>query len=415
MADNEQQTESNRGNRAAVIAVLVIVLVVVTVVVIQTIQKAPMAGSGGPGGGPPQMPPAAVIVAPVQQEETQEKAIVTGTLRAHSKMDVAAQEAGAVAKVLVDEGDEVQQNAPLAILDPRRIKAQLAEANARLTAASSLFAQRQAEHERAQIDLKMKADLTASKSVSMSDVLDAEKALKVSISQLKAAKDGISEAQSRVDLLGVQLSDLTVKAPLAGVVIGRHVEPGEWVGAGAQVATIVKTDPVEAWLRVPARHLGSAGVELAGFKVRQSATGQTFEPSKVTRVPEVDGRSQFFTLVVTVPNPDRKLTPGESVTGIVPVGQLANHLRLPLNAIVHSPQGTMIYVVQKPDADDAPPTGRPVPVRIAFERDGSAFIAAADAGFSDSDQVIVEGNQRLMPGQSLMIKSPDQPSGPPAQ
>ena len=103
-----------RGNRAAVIAVIVIVLVVVTVVVIQMIQKAPMAGAGGPGGsgGPPQMPPAAVIVAPVKKELTQEQASVTGTLRALSKSDVAAQEAGAVASVLVDEGDEVSQKAP---------------------------------------------------------------------------------------------------------------------------------------------------------------------------------------------------------------------------------------------------------------------------------------------------------------
>lgn len=417
MADNEQQTESNRGNRAAVVAVLVIVLVVVTVVVIQMIQKAPTAGAGGPGGpggGPPQMPPAAVIVAAVQQESTQENVIVTGTLRARSKMEVAAQEAGAVAKVLIDEGDEVQAGTTLTVLDPRRINAQLSEAQARLTAATNLFVQRRAEFERAGIDLRMKADLTSARAVSKSDVLDAEKMLKVAASQVNAAEEGIREVQSRVELLNVQLGDLTVKAPLPGTVVSRHVEPGEWVNAGSPVATIVTIDPMEAWLRIPARHLGAAGMELTGFKVRQSATGQTFTPTKVTRVPEVDGRSQLFTLVATIPNPDRKLTPGESVTGIVPVGKPADHLRLPLNAIVHSPQGTMVYIVQQPEADDALPTGRPVPVQIAFERDGSAFVAAANAGFNGDDQVIVEGNQRLMPGQSLMIKSPDQQGGPPA-
>ena len=73
----------------------------------------------------------------------------------------------------------------------------------------------------------------------------------------------------------------------------------------------------------------------------------------------------------------------------------------------------MIHVVQAPEGEGLP-TGRPVPVQISFERDGSAFIAAQEAGFSENDQVIVEGNQRLMPGQSLMIKSPDQQGGPPA-
>jgi len=414
--DKEQQAESDRGNRAGVVAVMAIVLVVLTVIVILMVQQAPMVGSRGPEvpGGPSQMPPAAVIVASVQAENTQKQAIVTGSLRASSKIAVAAQEAGAVVKMLIDEGDEIQPGATLAILDARRIKAQLDEANARLTMASNLLEQRQAEHVRAEVDLRMKVGLTASKAVSQSDLLDAKKNLKVAALQVKSAADGISEAQSRVELLDVQLSDLTVKAPLPGVVVSRNVEPGEWVAAGSSVATIVTMDPMEAWLRVPARHLDTAGKELEGFKVRQSATGQTFTPAKVILVPEVNDRSQLFTLVATVPNPDRKLSPGESVTGIVPIGKPAEHLRVPLNAVVYSAHGTVIYVVQKPLIDDALPTAHPVSARVAFARNGSAFIVADNAGFSADDRVVVEGNQRLLPGQSLMIKTPDQQGGPPA-
>lgn len=413
MADKEEK--ANNNNRAGVIAVLVIVLVVVTVVVLQMIQKAPTAGHGGPGGGPTQMPPAAVIVAPIAKESTQKRAIVTGTLRAVSQADVAAREAGAVEKVLINEGDEVKQGTTLAILDARRLNAQLTEATARLTAAESLLEQRAAELRRATTDLEMKQQLSATKAVSKSSVLDAGKVLAVSRSQLKAAQDGIREAQSRVELLGVQLGDLNVKAPFSGVVISRHVEPGEWVSAGTMVASLVTVDPIEAWLRVPARFLAGTAGALKGFKVRQSSTGQLFVPSKVTRIPEVDGRSQLFMLVATIPNPERQLTLGESVTGIVPLGQAADYLRIPMNAIVQSPRGTMIYVVQTPEGDGAMPTGRPVSVAIAFEREGSAFVAAEGAGFTAEDQVIVEGNQRLMPGQSLMIKSSEEQGGPPAQ
>ena len=415
MEEIKEQPESDRDKRAAVVAVMAIVLLVLAVIVIKMIQNASMADpsrSGKPVRSP-QTPPAAVIVAPIQLENTQNQAIVTGTLRARSKMAVAAQEAGAVVKMLIDEGNEVQQGATLAILDARRIKVQLDEARARLTSASNLLEQRQAEHIRAEIDLRMKGGLTASKAVSQSDILDAEKNLKVAATQVKSAADGISEAQSRVEFLNVQLSDLTVKAPLAGVIVSRNVEPGEWVAAGTSVATIVTMDPMEAWLRVPSRHLGTAGIEPAGFKVRQSATGQTFTPTKVTRVPEVDGRSQLFTLVATISNPERNLSPGESVTGIVPIGKPAEHLRVPLNAVVHSPKGTVIYVVQKPLIDDSLPTGRPVYTRIAFARNGSAFIAADNAGFSADDRVVVEGNQRLLPGQSLIIKTSDQQSGTP--
>jgi RND family efflux transporter MFP subunit len=415
MADNEESTQSKGGNRAAVIIVMVILLLVVTVAVIQTIQKAKTAGGpGAPGGGPPQMPPAAVIVGSIVKEITQDRAIATGTLRAVSKADVAAQEAGAVAQVLVDEGQEVVAGDTLAILDSRRTKAQVTEANAGLASAQSLVAQRDAELRRAATDLDMKAQLSRTKAVSKSAVLDAQKTHTVAQSQLKAAQDGITEAKSRVDLLAIQLDDLTVKAPFSGVVVSRDVEPGEWVAAGAMVASIVTVDPIEAWLRVPARFLAGTAGGSKGLLVRQSSTGNTFSPTSVTRIPDVDGRSQLFTVVATLPNPERNLTPGESATGVVPIGVATDYLRIPVNAVVQSPQGTMLYVVQPSEDAEALPTGRAVPINIAFERDGAAFIAAEGAGFTESDQVIVEGNQRLQPGQSLMIKPPADAGGPPA-
>ncbi|MFT4692731.1 MAG: membrane fusion protein (multidrug efflux system) [Limisphaerales bacterium] len=417
MADNEESTQSQGGNRAVVITVMVVLLLVVTVAVIQTIQKAKTggtAGPGAPGGGPPQMPPAAVIVGPIVTETTQDRAIATGTLRAVSKADVAAQEAGAVEKVLVDEGQEVAAGATLAILDSRRTKAQLTEANAGLASAQSLLEQRAAELRRADSDLEMKTQLSLTKAVSKSAVLDAEKTRTVAKSQLKAAQDGITEARSRLELLAIQLDDLAVKAPFSGVVISRDVEPGEWVAAGAMVASIVTVDPIEAWLRVPARFLAGTAGGSKGLLVRQSATGKMFAPANVTRIPDVDGRSQLFTVVATIPNPDRNLTPGESATGIVPIGVATDYLRIPLNAVVQSPQGTLLYVVQPSENTEGLPTGRAVPLSIAFERDGHAFVAAEDAGFTESDQVIVEGNQRLQPGQSLMIKPPADAGGPPA-
>jgi membrane fusion protein (multidrug efflux system) len=349
MADNEESTQSQGGNRAVVITVMVVLLLVVTVAVIQTIQKAKTggtAGPGAPGGGPPQMPPAAVIVGPIVKETTQDRAIATGTLRAVSKADVAAQEAGAVEKVLVDEGQEVAAGATLAILDSRRTKAQLTEANAGLASAQSLLEQRAAELRRADSDLEMKTQLSLTKAVSKSAVLDAEKTRTVAKSQLKAAQDGITEARSRLELLAIQLDDLAVKAPFSGVVISRDVEPGEWVAAGAMVASIVTVDPIEAWLRVPARFLAGTAGGSKGLLVRQSATGKMFAPANVTRIPDVDGRSQLFTVVATIPNPDRNLTPGESATGIVPIGVATDYLRIPLNAVVQSPQGTLLYVVQ---------------------------------------------------------------------
>ena len=360
------------------------------------------------------MPPAAVYVTQIALEETRDEAVVTGTLRAQSHADIAAREPGAVAVVLVNEGDSVKAGEVLAKLDDRRIKSRLAEAKAALQSATSLVAQRAAERARASKDLDMKRALRERNAVSVSDLLDAEKVLTVADAQQRVAEDGVREAQSRVEFLTVQKADLTVVAPFAGVVVSRQVEPGEWVAAGSVVASIVSMQPIEAWLRTPARHLSGANSDLTDFRVRRSSTGAILKPTKVTTIPDVDGRSQLFTLVATLDNADAGLIPGESVTGIVPVAAAKPHWRVPVNAVVQSPMGTIVQLVQAPESGDGLPIGRAVPVQVAFERGGNAYIEATNDGFKEGDRIVVEGNERLMPGQSLMIRTAGEETGPQA-
>jgi RND family efflux transporter MFP subunit len=348
--------------------------------------------------------PAAVYVAALELEQTREEAVVTGTLKARSQAAVAAREAGAVLEVLVDEGDPVKAGTVLARLDARRLEARQAEAEATLASAESLVKQREAEFERARQDVVMKRSLREREAVSESDLLDAQKAESVALAQLQGARDGVTEARSRLGLLQVQMTDLSVAAPFDGVILSRRVEPGEWVAAGAVVASIASLDPIEAWLRMPARYLDGSETELDGFRVRRSSTGELFKPDKVTRIPDVDGRSQLFTLVATLPNEGLRLAPGESVTGIVPVGAKRAYWKLPVNAVVQSARGTLVQVVQAPEGEGLP-TGRPAPVRVAFERAGAAYVAVEGSGLKEGDRIVVEGNERLMPSQPLLIQT----------
>ena len=410
------QNNQNSGARIRVISVLVMILLVVTYVVIQMIQKAETAGADGHGssGAKPQRPPAAVIVTEVVTENTREHVVVTGLLHAIAKAEIAAQEAGAVDAIMVREGAKVEKGKTLVLLDIRRNDARLKESKASLIAAENLFQQRMAELTRAEKDYQMKMELHLTRAVSESDLLDAEKALTVAKAQQDAAKAGIEEALNRMEFNRVQLADLSIQAPFDGTVVARHVDQGEWVSAGTPVITMVATDPIEAWLRVPARYLGRVSNLAESFQIRQTSTGNLFQPESIQPIPEVEGRSQLYTIIAKIPNKEGKLTSGESITGIIPIGETSLYLKFPRDAVVHSTHGTVVQIVDPPKEEGKMPTGKAVPVQIDFERDGDAYILAASAGFSEKDQVIVEGNQRLMPGQSLMIQPPADKQGPPA-
>ncbi len=366
-----------------------------------TQEAGPPATSGGDG-----LPPAAVYVESLQSADTFEVAKVTGTLRARARAEVAAREAGAVVDLLADEGQHVQRGDVLAQLDDRRTRAQLTEAEAALTVARTLVSQREAEWARAEEDLRMKQGLLERRAISKSDVLDAERALAVSEAQRAAARDGVNEAQSRVDFLTIQVDDLTIRAPFSGTVVEFPVDRGEWVAVGARVATIVDASEVEAWLRVPTRFSTETQASPDAIQVFQSSTGIGFTPSKVTLVPDVEPLSQLFTVVATIDNASGSLRPGESITGVVPVSAERPHWHFPVDALNRGANTSHVFVVG-PDN-----TAKHVPVDVAFEREGSAFVLPENSTLTKADRIVVEGNERLQPQQPLMIREREEASAP---
>jgi RND family efflux transporter MFP subunit len=407
--------EENNPRRTVIASVLAGIVIVASMLAIKIMQEAPTAGSGGPEGDSMSMPPAAVFVEPLIKDIVQAEVFVTGVLRATSEASIAGREPGAVVEVLVDEGDTVKKNAIIARLDARRITALLAEAKAALASAKGLEGQRKAELARAQSDLEMKRGLLKSKAVSQSDVLDADRSMAVARAQSGVAVNGIAEAESRLSFLNIQLKDLTILAPFDGVIVDRRVEPGEWVAAGSIVASLVTVDPVEAWLRVPSRYLGDLSSDSKKFRVRRSSSGQVITPQKIEIIPQVEPLSQLFTVIATIPNPNGKLASGESITGVLPIGELEPHWCFSTDAVIRSESGDFVYVVVKPEEEGALPGSRKIPIKIAFERGNKAYVAVALSGFTESEQVIVEGNERLIPGQSLMVKVREEISMPPTR
>ena len=312
MAKHESSNEKRGENRSGGGVIRWIVLAAIVAAALwfglKAIRETPVAGEegGGPAGGPPSgPPPASVIVAEVQKRPAEERRRVTGSLRAKSRAEVAARESGAVETVEVDEGDVVKKGEVIATLDTRRLDAELAQARARATVAEAMVTQREAESKRADSDLESKRELLNDRAVSKREVLDAEREAAVAKARTQAAEDELAAERSVLELLEVRLGDLEVKAPFDGRVVTRHVEPGEWLAAGAAVVTLVSTGDIEAWLDVPERF--AASVEAAGGDLSVVADGSGFvaEAKALRRVADVDQRTRLFTVVVTLEDVSR--------------------------------------------------------------------------------------------------------------
>jgi HlyD family secretion protein len=199
-----------------------------------------------------------------------------------------------ITRVMVEEGDRVKGGQILATLQSDRLQAQIRETDAEIATQQQIvdklvagtrpqeIAQARAEVAAAQVQVK-NADRNLRRikqtavtgATSQQSLDDAEARLDVQRAQLlvkqKALnlalegprKEDIAAAKARLDalkaslsLLMIRLGDMTLKAPAAGIIENRILEPGEMAGPASPVFTLALTDP--KWVRayVPEPDLG---------------------------------------------------------------------------------------------------------------------------------------------------------------
>lgn len=396
--------------------------------IMQTAPTADDEAAGDSGGTPQGPPPASVLTTTVNAEKVQERRRVTGSLRAVRRARVAAREAEAVIEVHIDEGDTVKAGAPLVTLDDRRIRTELVQARANVTGAEAAITRRKAEVERAATDLNRKKTLYAKRAVAEREYLDAVRAVAVAEAQQKEAEDSLEALRSAVDRLEVRAEDLVVEAPFDGKIVSCEVEPGEWLSAGDPIATLVSTGTIEAWMNVPERFVGRTRTAVEGWSVVADGSGVSAPVNELKEISDIDPRTRLFTLILELDDQDGALVPGQSVHAEVPVSEPEKLLAVPVDAVTESFSGTHVFRVagsaplaekqnteaggakENPESN-APelPIAEKVPVTLRFRRDGKTYL---DPGaLAEGDTIVVEGNERLMPGTPLMASPQEEVTG----
>ena len=244
----------------------------------------------------------------------------------------------------------------------------------------------------------MKETAFAGNALSEAEVLDARSANNVDNSIYASAQDSLKATKSRLELLNVRLDDLKILAPFTGRVVERHIEPGEWAEPGSAIVTLVSSGEIEAWLQVPERFATTArGKQIP---VTLTATGQTVTSTSLTIVPEAETSTRTLQVVALLPNPGDTLVPGLSVSAALPVSENTERLAVPVNAIVQGYAGPSIFISSTQEGSPLPVAKR-LPIEILFQENETVYLKAE--GLKAGDQVVVEGNERLFPFQTLLI------------
>lgn len=369
-------------------------------------------------GGPP---PAKVRLDDVRLETVERWREVTGELRAVRRSVVAAEEAGQVVDLPVEAGDPVVAGQVIARLDDALARLEVERAKALVQTREAIVAERVTTLEKSQRDLARIEDSFARAGAAQIELDEARTNRANAEARLSQARADLAWAQADLRTAVKRLEDMTIEAPFDGVALSRRTEIGQWVREGEAVVELVALDALDAWLDVPeafaARLFPKEGrspeVVLRVPALRAFGVDETLRAPVSSVIPAADPLSRLFPVRVRLENKPAvasadasnggPLRPGMTVVGLIPTGESTQAMTVHKDAILRNETGPYVFF-------DGGGVAAIAPVRIDYAV-GQRVVVQSPA-LRPGMMVVIEGNERLFPGQPLIVT--DAPRGGPA-
>ena len=308
----------------------------------------------------------------------------TGTIVSNSIVDIRPMVTNTVTKIHIKDGQEVTEGQLLFSLDDRNDKANY-------------------EKQKALADDAQKQYLRAKELVAKNFISKA--GLETSLANAKSAQAAARSAE-------VQLSFDSIRSPINGRAGIINVFPGSFVQASNAVisstnasatsttgsmVTITQLNPINVQFVIPEKDIpiileNKKADDPLKVKVTVGNSGKTAYEGQVLVIDnQVDPAIAAVRVKAQIPNEKMEVLPGQFARVSLNANTLKDVIAVPTQAIVISPTGRLVYVVDK----DGKVTAKPV--KVTYEYQGTSVVTGIQAG----DRIVVEGKQNLRTGSKV--------------
>jgi len=219
-----------------------------------------------------------------------------------TSVNIATKTSGRLSEILVREGDDVAAGQVLAHMDTATLVADLHEAEAQVkrarsakvitqanvaqrisekSAANALVAQRESElaltdqdlqrtqqlidkgfvsPQKLDVDKSRKASAAASARAARSQRGEVQSSISAAMAAVNEAQSAIEAAEAKVEKIKADINDAALTAPISGRVLYRLAEPGEVLGAGGNVLTLLDITDVYMTIFLPTSQVGRIAI-----------------------------------------------------------------------------------------------------------------------------------------------------------
>ena len=241
----------------------------------------------------------AVAVRDSRAEEVTRIFSAEGQAQPDRRAILRAETSGEVEELAADKGAYLDRGAVIARLDTREQEARVAQAREEVARARREF-------ENAQNLLD--------RGVATTDRVAAARAT------LASAEAQLTQAEEAADAV-------VIRAPFTGRLDALDLELGAFVSAGAEVGTMLDTDPLRVVIQIPQQSL--ARIEEGQEARVRFITGEERSGTVTYVSKDAASETRTFRAEITVPNPEGAIASGLSVQVEIPTGEMSAHFISP--------------------------------------------------------------------------------------
>jgi len=380
-----------------------------------------------------------VIVATARVGTIERVLSTSGTLKPINTVAVTSKVPGRLEKILVEEGQQVEEQQLLVRIEQETARLQVDQAYAawraveaqyekarrgvrkeELENARALYVKAGKDLEMAEESFRRSEELYRSGALAKAQYEEAESGLRAVRTELENAGRTVSmleqgaspeeqemarsqarAAKADYELAKLQLEYTEIKAPEPGIVARILSDEGNIVGTSTQILVLVQDNPIEAEIDVAEKYYGQiiSDRDEVTARIRPAAyPGSDFFSGSISSIaPTIDPGSRTFKVAVQIDNPKGLLRPGMYAEVDLVLERIPDAVLVPIAAVTERAGRTLVFVATG-SGKDARASARDASVGIASP--GEVQIVS---GIDPGEQVIVEGNAFLENGQWIQI------------
>lgn len=265
----------------------------------------------------------------VERRNIEVRADAAGTIDPVRVVEVQSKASGEVLRIYVETGDFVERGTLLAEIEPRDVANALGQAEADLRVAEARLATSRSQLERA-------AELLAANIITQQEYEQA------ALDEANAAAQ-LVRAQYAVELARERMNDVSIRAPIDGVIIQRSVEEGQIIqsatsGISGGTTLLLMADLSEMEVRTLIDETDIGRIQ-AGQPVRVTVDahpGRVFEGQVLKIEPQavIEQNVTMFPVLVRLDNSEGLLLPGMNAEVQIEISRRENVVAVPSAAVV---------------------------------------------------------------------------------